>query len=274
MLSERRRQRNGFMREASEAPMQGTEGLVRSVQRAMLLLSKFSSSQPSWAVSELARETGLHKSVVTRLMATMARGGFVIQDPVSRAYSIGPKVFAVGSSYRPEEVLGKITRPVMQRASALSGHATSLGVPAGARFIYLLVNEGMLPVRVAASIGEERDYHANAIGKVLLSGMTDAEVREIVGYARLVAHTPHTITSVDRLLEEIAEIRRAGIAYNRQEAVVGVGAVAAPVADATGRVVAALSIVYPIHLVDDEEIQALEKLVRDGGRAISASLGH
>jgi len=247
-------------------------GSIKSVQRAMQILGKFGTTRKSWGVMDLSRETGLHKSVVTRILATMAREGFVVRDPESRAYSAGPKAFAVGSSYEPQEVLGQVARPVMRWVTEQCGHATSLGVPAGDRFIYLLVVESTLPVRVAARVGEERDYHANSTGKILLAGMSDAEICERVAARPLRAHTEHTVVGFDQLMGEIAEIRRTGMATNREEAVLGVGARAVPILDAAGHWIAGLSIVYPIHLVEDREVSALEHLVREAGREISALL--
>lgn len=247
-------------------------GSIRSVRRAMQILGKFGTTRKSWGVMDLSRETGLHKSVVTRILATMAHEGFVVQDPESRAYSAGPKAFAVGSSYEPQEVLGQVARPVMRRVTDQCGHATSLGVPAGDRFIYLLVVEGTLPVRVAARVGEERDYHANAIGKILLAGMSDTEIRELVTAHPLRTHTEHTVVDFGQLMREIAEIRRTGMANNREEAMLGVGARAVPILDAAGHWIAGLSIVYPIHLVEDREVRELERLIGEAGREISALL--
>ncbi|MCA9858842.1 MAG: helix-turn-helix domain-containing protein, partial [Thermomicrobiales bacterium] len=94
---------------------------IQSVQRALGLLSLFAPSRThpvpqrkEWSVTELAKESGLHKSVVARLMATMAHDGFVIQNPTTRRYSIGPQAFAVGSSYEPLRVLDQIARPAME----------------------------------------------------------------------------------------------------------------------------------------------------------------
>jgi len=246
-------------------------GTIQSVARAMRLLGLFTTQQPRWSVSALARETGLHKSVVTRLLATMAGAGFVVQDPVAKSYGVGPKAFAVGAAYRPHAVLTQIAGPIMRDLTDRCGHATSLGVPAGEKFVYLLVNESRRPVRVAAGTGEFRDYHANGIGKVLLAGLPDAEVRALVGPDPLPRRTPFTIASVDRLLAELAEVRRSGIAFNRQEAVAGVGAVAAPI-NGGGHPVAGLSIVYPSHLVDEREESDLIEAVKTAAAEISARL--
>jgi DNA-binding IclR family transcriptional regulator len=247
-------------------------GSIKSVHRAMQVLGKFGTTRKSWGVSDLARETGIHKSVVTRMLATMAREGFVVQNPESRAYSAGPKVFAVGSSYEPLEILGQVARPVMRRVTDQCGHATSLGVPAGDRFIYLLVVDSTLPVRVAAHVGEERDYHANSIGKILLAGMSDNAIRELVAVHPLRAHTEHTVIALKELMAEIAEIRRTRMAANREEAVLGVGARAVPISDASSQWIAGLSVVYPIHLVAHQEVRNLESLVREAGQEISRSL--
>ncbi|HEU5431510.1 MAG TPA: IclR family transcriptional regulator [Thermomicrobiales bacterium] len=247
-------------------------GTIRSVERAMRVLAHFSAQQPQWTVSDLARATGVHKSVITRLLATMARAGFMVQDPVSRAYRVGPKAFAVGSTYRPHAILSQIAEPVMRRVTDRCGHAASIGTPAGGKFVYLLVNESKLPIRVVANVGEERDYHANATGKVLLAGMGDAEVRRLLGDGPLPRHTAHTITSAPALRAELDRVRRDGVAYNRQEAVLGVGAVAAPIVDGAGACVAGMSIVYPIHLVTDDEAREMESLVRAATSEISAAL--
>ncbi len=249
-----------------------TVGSIQSVQRAMTLLDQFTSQHPRWSISDLSRATGLHKSVVFRIMATMAINGFVIQDLVSKAYEIGPKAFSVGNAYRPQAILSQLAQPIMQATTVRYGHATSLGVPAGDKFVYLLVSESKLPVRVAASVGEVREYHANAIGKVLLAGMTGSEVRAVVGPSPLLKVTPYTIDSVDRLLAELDDVRQTGIAHNQQEAVVGVGAVAAPVIDAAGSYVAGLSIVYPIHFVAQQEVEELAAAAKAAAAQVSERL--
>jgi len=238
----------------------------------MRLLTLFTLERPQWSVSDLARAAGLHKSVVTRSMATMASAGFVTQDPHTKTYGIGPKAFSVGNTYQPHTILSQIARPIMRDLTDRHRYATSLGVPAGDRFLYLLVNEGNLRIRVAAGVGEVRDYHANAAGKALLTGFSDAEIRRLLGSGSLPALTPYTLTSVDVLLAEVAEVRRTGVAYNRQEANLGVAAVGSPVFDGSGACIAGLSIVYPSHMVTETEVAGFEVAVTTAARLISTKL--
>lgn len=255
-------------------------GTVQSVKRAMQLLSLFAPHRTplappraQWTVTDLARATGLHKSVVTRMMATMAQEGFVVQDPVSKAYSVGPLAFAVGNAYRPHLVLSQAARPVMEELTATCGHASYLGVPAGHHYVFVVAVESTRSIRVTIEIGERRLYHSGAIGKVLLAALPDDRIRQIVGPDPLPKVTPYTLDRMDQLLEEVNEVRRSGIAYNREEAIVGVGSVAVGVHDARDECVAALGIVYPTHIVTDAEIEALVPLVRAAGAEISQRLG-
>ena len=248
-------------------------GTIQSVQRALALLSLFTPAKPVWAVGDLARATGLHKSVVTRLMATMARQGFVVQDTVTRAYSVGPQAFAVGSVYEPYHVLHQVTRPLMDELTLRSGHSTCLGVPAGQRFMIVDTLEGNNQLRVAFEIGERPHYHSAAIGKVLLAGMTDEQVCEIVGDDSFPAITKHSITELDALRAELTRIRASGYALSDQESIIGVGAVAAPLTNAHGSTVAGISVVYPSHLTPETEIEALIELIKEYAVRASERIG-
>lgn len=248
---------------------------IQSVQRAMKLLGAFTPERRQWSVSDLARWSGLHKSVVARLMATMAMDGFLVQDPVTRAYAIGPQGFALGSAYEPYTMLDRIARPVMQKLALAAGHACALGVPVGNQFMYLIVVEGprSTPIRVTIEVGARRPYHAAAIGKILLARMPPAHVRAMLGDGPLPKLTPYTIDSAERMHAELAEVRRTGIARSRQEAIVGAGAVAAGITNAKGETIAGLNVTYPVALVSEEETVTLTRLTVEAAARISQRVG-
>ncbi|MFN8592055.1 MAG: IclR family transcriptional regulator [Thermomicrobiales bacterium] len=247
--------------------------MTQSVSRALQLLALFGPRNTQWTVTDLARESGLHKSVVTRLMATMAASGFVVQDSVSKSYGVGPRAFTVGTAYRPYTLLNRVARPIMQDITSRCGYATSLGVPAGDKYVYLMATESDRAVRVAREMGELLDYHANATGRVLLADLPDDEIRALIGPDPLPKVTPYTVDSYDQLMLEIRSIRERGISFNREEAALGAGGVACPIRNDEGRCVAGLSVVYPIHVVSDEEIGRIADSVRDGAVRISERIG-
>ena len=254
---------------------EAVQGSIQSVRRALQVLGEFTPNRPQWTVSDLARITGLHKSVVARLLATMALDGFVIQDSASRAYTIGPQAFAIGNVYGPYLILERIARPIMQGVTGRCNHACTLGIPVDHQFMYLIVVESprSAPLRVTIEVGGRRPYHVGAVGKVLLANMPRDRACALLGDGPLQQQTPFTIVSVDLLLAELDDIRRTGIAISSQEAVVGVGAVAAAVTNANGACVAGLNIVYPIHLVSEQEIGELAHLTVAAAGQISQRLG-
>ena len=103
--------------------------------------------------------------------------------------------------------------------------------------------------------------------------MPHEPVRRILGEGPLTKITPYTIDSVERLLAELDEVRCTGIAISRQEAILGVGAVAAGITNVHGRCIAGLNVVYPIHLVPEQEIEQLGRLTVQAARRIAQQLG-
>src|SRR6267143_1526312 len=112
-----------------------------SVRRALRLVQAFNRYHARRSVGELAQATGLHKSIVTRLMATMAHDGFVVQDPLTRRYMIGPMLFSAGSLYEPAAMYREVAEPVLNDLVGRSGHTCGIGVPIGSEVIMVAVAE-------------------------------------------------------------------------------------------------------------------------------------
>jgi DNA-binding IclR family transcriptional regulator len=252
-----------------------TQDSVQSVRRALQLLNSFTPERTQWSVSDLSRTTGLHKSVVARLMTTMASEGFLVQDEGNKAYTIGPQVFAIGSVYEPRMFLDRVARPVMQELAMACGQTCALGIPSGQQFMYVIVveNPRATTFRITVEAGRRRPYHAAAVGKVLLASMPEEQAERILNEVPLSKLTAYTIDEIEALRAELAEVQRTGVAFSGQESVPGVGAVAAGIRNANGHCVAALNVVYPFHLVSAEECETLTRLTRDAAHRISERVG-
>lgn len=254
---------------------------VQSVQRALQLLSLFmppgenkARRRVRWSVSDLARASGLHKSVVARLMATMAVSGFVVQDPDSRHYQIGPMAFAVGSAYEPFSELDRAARPVLEALTAHCGHASYLGVAAGGYYLVIIGVEGTHRVQVRIEVGERRRYHTGAIGRVLLADLSDADIATLVGPEPFAQMTPWTIDNLTALLASINETRRTGVSINRQESIAGADAIAVGIRNASGETIAGLALAIPSNLVTPEEELDLVQHVVAAGRSVERRLAN
>lgn len=251
--------------------MEETAG-IRSVRRAMALLNHFTAQRPCWSITELSQVTGLHKSVVYRLLASMELDGFVSQDPRSKKYRIGPQAFAVGSTFRPFLFLEQLAYPVIETLVEQTGHSSSLGVTAGLRFIIVLSIQSNRAIRVAFDVGERPYYHSAAIGKLLLAYMSDDEVAEIVGTEPFPVVTPHTIASAKALQADLMATRQRGYSVSWEESIVGVGGVAAAVTNSARECIASLGMAFPVHLVSNDGLCDLGRQTAEAAATLSRSV--
>ena len=116
--------------------------------------------------------------------------------------------------------------------------------------------------------------YATGLGKVLLAGLASADLERRLGGARLARLTPTTITTRRALLAELRQVRNQGYAVDHEECSAGVRAVAAPVCDRSGSVVAAVSVAGPTHRLTDARVKALAPAVRAAAAEISGRLGY
>ena len=253
----------------------GTQDSVQSVRRALQLLTSFTPERTQWSVGDLSRRTGLHKSVVARLMTTMASEGFLVQDESNKTYTLGPVVFAIGSVYQPRMILERVALSAMQELATAAGQTCALAIPAGLECMYVMAVESPGPstMRVTVQPGRRRPYHTSAVGKILLANMPDQECERILAHAPLTRLTPFSIASVEALQAELADVRRTGVAFSNQESVLGVGAVAAAVRNANGLAIAAISVVFPFHLIQREQRKRITRLTLEAATRVSERVG-
>src|SRR4029079_5035983 len=266
---------------------------VRSVDRAAALLLALGDSQGEAGVTELARRLGLHKSTASRLLATLQRRGLVEQDEETGKYRLGLVVIRLAERAERTLDLRGIAMPELERlaprtpeTTALGGLAgdaprararrtqewTGLGVLDGDALLTVAQADGPNLIAVGDWTGRSTPLHCVASGKVLLAAVAEREVLRIVRRG-LVSYTERTITELEPLLEELARIRRRGYATALGEFEMGLNAVAAPVHDARGNVIAAVDIWGPAFRLTPRRIPELAAQAREAAAAISVRLG-
>jgi len=245
---------------------------VRSVDRAAALLLALGESQGEAGVTELARRLGLHKSTASRLLATLQRRGLVEQDDETGKYRLGIVVIRLAERAEKTLDLRGIAMPELERLARLTRETTGLGVLDGEQLLTVAQADGPNLIAVGDWTGRSVPLHCVASGKVLMAALAEREVLRIVRRG-LNAHTERTITELEPLLEELARIRRRGYATAIGEYETGLNAVAAPVHDARGSVIAAVDVWGPAFRVTPRRIPELVVQVREAAAAISVRLG-
>ena len=245
---------------------------VRSVDRAAALLLALGDSQGEAGVTELARRLGLHKSTASRLLATLQRRGLVEQDEETGKYRLGLVVIRLAEKAERTLDFRGISMPELERLARLTHETTGLGVLDGDQLLTVAQADGPNLVAVGDWTGRLVPLHSVAGGKVLLASLPEREILRLVRRG-LDRFTDRTITDLEPLLEELARVRRRGYATAFGEYDTGLNAIAAPVHDARGQVIAAVDVWGPAFRVTPRRVPELAQQVREAAGAISVRLG-
>jgi DNA-binding IclR family transcriptional regulator len=235
-------------------------GSVLAVRHALQVLRCLSGEGPL-GVSELASRVGLHKSSVSRLVATLVEDDLVERDADSRRVRLGAGLLSLSAPLLGKVRIADAARPHLADLAALCGETISLSIWDGAGAVNLEQALGARAVKHYAPPGSRNPAHCTASGKLLLAHAPPAAVERVVARG-LPRYTPRTIVGAVALRGEIALIRRKGFALNAGEYSSDVGGLAAPVRDAKGQVVAAVTATVPMYrFASSRRLQLLDMLL-------------
>lgn len=243
----------------------------QSVEKALTLLECFQDGRAR-RVGELAEDTGIGQSTVSRLLATLESAGIVERDPSSSLYFLGSELLTLAGVAINRQPVHRAARMIAQQLAARLELGVNVAILRGAELVYLCNFEGRLSPKSHTLMGERVPLHATSIGKAVLSGMSPAERDAIT--PRLRAYTTETITNRRDLVRELSLAAREGYATEIEEFVLGRASVAAPIRDRNGVVVAAISISGPRTVVDlDTRRGELGRIAVEAADRISTGLG-
>ncbi len=215
---------------------------VQSIERAFAVLSTLADGP--LGVTEVALRARLPKSTAARMLASLVREGAVEQGGGGTTYHLGPRLQTLASGVRSTRSLVAIAHPHLVELAADTGEAAGLSVPDGRTVHYIDQVDSPNPVMVRDWTGTRSPMHAVSSGLVVLASLTPAALE---GYLSgpLERLTERTVTIPSQLRDRLWNVRRDGYAWVRGEFAVGISSVAAPVADASGEVVAAVHVHGP-----------------------------
>jgi DNA-binding IclR family transcriptional regulator len=245
---------------------------MQSLKTGLKILSEFSHVDGELSVTELANRLGMTKSQVSRMLAAFRDEGWVVQNPGTRAFSIGIAAYAVGARFIHSNRLTREALPVMRTVVDRCGFTTTLCVLDDAQPLYLLGIDGPISVDFASRVGAYFPFHAAAPGK-LLAAFADKALQSAMLTRQLASLTARTIVDGAALRKELRDIRARGFACSSGERVTGIGGVCVPVFDGASSCVASLGIVYPESLVQPDEFAAYAAILHKAAGTLSRRLG-
>ncbi|BCJ34774.1 IclR family transcriptional regulator [Actinocatenispora thailandica] len=247
--------------------------MSESLRRGVELLEALRTADAGLGVRELAARVGLPKSTVARLLKTLDDCQLASQDQATRRYRLGPRTLALGAAYQAGLDLRRIAVGPMRRLRDLTGETVGLSVALGAERMFIEEVQSVSELRTTSELGHPYPIWAGAPGRVLVAGMAAEQRATALADAGPDAWRMATPPSPDGLGALLERIRADGYATASNESVPGVSAVAAPVHDFAGTVVAALSISGPSgRFTDAARHDALPELFATA-RTITAALG-
>ncbi|HWM35556.1 MAG TPA: IclR family transcriptional regulator [Streptomyces sp.] len=250
--------------------------LVPAVTRALDILELFLDCDGSLSAPEITRRLQLPRTTVHELVTTLTARNYLIQpaDQPGR-YRLGVRGYQLGSRYAEQLDLAAEGQQVARSVAETCDETVHVAILEGRDVIYIAKVDSTHAVRMVSGAGRRLPAHCTSVGKMLLASLPEEELESrLAGAEPLTAMTPNSITSPESLRAELVETRGRGVAVEQQESNPDVSCVAAPVRDAAGRVVAALSISVPMIRWSEERQSELEGLAVKGAADLSGRLGH
>jgi IclR family transcriptional regulator, KDG regulon repressor len=245
---------------------------LQSLDLALRVVEALDAAGAPRGVTELTRDVSSNKATVHRILATLAHHAYVVQDPETSRYRIGPRLQRFGRPGVSRFDLPEASRPFLVELRDLSLENIHLAVLDEGDAIYIAKEAGLHAVQVVSSVGARCPAHCVATGKALLAWANPELHDQLLGQG-LAHYTPATHSSPESFRREMARIRAQGYAVNAGEWRQEVRGIAAPVFDANRTPIAAIGLCAPSERLPDHRIESLIPMVIDVAARFTSFIG-
>jgi DNA-binding IclR family transcriptional regulator len=250
------------------------DGPARSVKSAdrVLAILEYLAKEGKAPFGAIVRDLGLPLSSAHQLLQTILWRGFIELEESTRMFKLGFRLWEVAQSYAMNDDLVSLAQPLMDELTSITTETVQLARLEGIDNVYLAISESPHPMKLVSSVGKRLPAHATGLGKVLLAALDPEELDRRLSGVTLARFTDRTITDRTALLRELKRVRAKGFGYDNEEYVIGCRCVAAPVRDAIGHVVAAMSVSVPTPRFNQEVAQHTRTALKDTVRRLEARM--
>jgi IclR family pca regulon transcriptional regulator len=218
---------------------------VDAFARGLSVIRAFDAEHRMLSLAEVAEAAGISRASARRLLATLVHLGYVHAD--GRTFRLTPKVMQLGYAYLSGQTLTEIVEHYVVDVAEKTGESSSVCVLDDTDVVYIGRASTKKIMSINLSIGTRLPAWATANGRVLLGGLDERELEERLARSEVVGHTANTSTKVEDLIKAVRKAQRDGYAFTSQELEAGLTAVAVPLMDKSGRIVAAMNVAGHVH---------------------------
>ncbi|MCU1375057.1 MAG: IclR family transcriptional regulator, acetate operon repressor [Actinomycetia bacterium] len=246
---------------SDDGPLRGAQ----TVHRALQILESFSPTRPALALAELSQAVGLTVPTTHRLLRALQEKEFVVQDPNTKYYSLGPSIIRMAAIVQGRDDVIVVAHPTMERLRDLSGESVGFHWLVGDKRVCAHELVSVHPLRMASGVGHSYPLVAGAGGKVILAALGEARRESILA----------AIDDVDlgELRRTLEKVRKQGYAISHGETVDNAAAIAVAVRRTSGEVVGAINVTGPASRLTAARLKELAPVVVEAGQEVMRQLG-
>ena len=248
---------------------------VSALARGLSVIETFGPGRSHQTLAEVAKLTGLNRATVRRLLHTLVDMRYADFD--GQRFSLNSRTLRLGYAYLSSLPFWELAQKRMEKLADQYGESWALGVLEDTDVVFVArVQSASQIMAINLTIGSRMPLYASGVGRVLLAGLPDADLnRYLAQVGTLSALTSHTLTTVEALRAKIEETRQQGWTISNQEYEYGLMALAVPVRDRQGRVIAALNLGSHANRMTPEQMVAdylkpLQQAAADIGQSADA----
>lgn len=246
---------------------------TQTVQRIVRILRCFTTGSPEIGVMAISRQAGLHKSTTSRLLASLEVEGLVDKNPDTGKYRLGLEIVNLAGMVLEQIGLRQAAQIHLRELADQTQETINIAVLHGDECINVESIKSPQPIQYAGQLGRRNPLHCTSTGKIFLAFMTTEQCKAQLTIP-LKAFTSQTITNLGTLEENLKQARLLGYAAAYDEFDEGLSAIAAPIRDFSGQVIAAVSISGPSFRMGAEQINLYATHLMAAAQKISSQLGY
>jgi DNA-binding IclR family transcriptional regulator len=247
----------------------------QSVEKALALIESLAGQPEPVRLLDCAASVGLSQSTVLRLLATLQRQKYVIQDPSTKRYYLSMKICALAGQINLHFELKNVCAPFLSKLSKIFKESVNLSVEHDMYVLYIdIANTSHHTLMTMQKVGFTAPMHCTGSGKLMLLNYDEEQLETFLRVRKLPQFTPYTLCTREAFFAELDSVRKNGYSFDNQEGTLGMRCIAVPIYDHTGHIVAGISVSGPIARMSDDMIGRNFHYLLGAGRKISECLGH
>ena len=243
---------------------------VQSLERGLEIMRVFSAERPSMTVSEVAQMVGLTRATVRRFLLTLSELGYV-KEKFNR-FELTPQVLELGYAFLSSLSFPDVALPKLEELVALTGESSEAAILDRGDVVYVARVAGPALMTVSVNIGARRPAYATSLGRAMLAGLSEFELRSYLDQYELKPMRAGTVIDQSLFLSQLEKVREHGFAFVNQELEEGLIALAVPVKDTQGAVIGAINLSTHIGRKSIEDLTAFVPLLKSTAAEIEHGL--